>query len=219
LVDTQLRLPYTSILENGFSGFTGQLMGGMTMPKACNLKKGNIVQLDGHPYQVKKIEVQTPSARGANTLYKVRLSQIPSGQKLDKTYKGNDMLEEITMERRPVSFIFREQEMYTFMDSENYEQYTLSSGSMEDQIQWLSEGLEGIMALLIEGQIIAVELPASVQLEIIEAAPVMKGASVTNRTKPATLTNGLQVQVPEYLSPGDRIQVNTETGEFMSRVK
>ncbi|HOP47399.1 MAG TPA: elongation factor P-like protein YeiP [Desulfobacteraceae bacterium] len=189
------------------------------MPKACNLKKGNIIQINGSAYQVKKIEVQTPSARGANTLYKIRFSGIPSGQKIDQTFKGNDFLEEIEMVRRHVSYIFREQEIYTFMDLENYEQYALSSESMEGQVQWLVEGLEGITALIIDGQIMAIELPVSVELEIIETAPVVKGATVTNRNKTARLSNGHNVQVPEYLSTGDFIQINTETGEFMSRIK
>ncbi|MBN1277182.1 MAG: elongation factor P-like protein YeiP [Deltaproteobacteria bacterium] len=189
------------------------------MPKACNLQKGNIVQINGLPYQVKKIEVQTPSARGANTLYKIRFSGIPSGQRIDHTYKGNDFLEELDLERRRVSYIFKEQEIYTFMDLENYEQYSLSSESMEDQVQWLAEGLEGITALLISGQIIAVELPASVDLEIVETAPAVKGATVTSRNKTARLSNGHSLQIPEYLSTGDFIQVNTETGEYMSRVK
>ncbi len=189
------------------------------MPKACNLQKGNIIQLNGRPYQAKKIEAHTPSARGANTLYKVRFSEIPSGQKLDQTFKGNDFLEEMELERRHVSYIFKQHEMYTFMDSDNYEQYTLSTDHMEGQVQWLLEGLEGIMGLLIDGQIIGIELPSSVELEISETVPAVKGATVTNRNKTATLSNGHSVQVPDYLSTGDVIQVNTETGEFMSRVK
>ncbi len=189
------------------------------MPKACNLKKGNIVKLNDRPYQAKKIEVHSPSARGANTLYKVRFSGIPSGQKMDQTFKGNDLLEEMDLERRPVSYIFREQDMYTFMDSENYEQYTLSADNMEDQVQWLTDGLEDIKALLLEGQILCIELPSSVVLEIVDTAPAIKGATATNRNKPATLSNGCTVQVPEYISTGEVIQINTDTGEFMSRSK
>jgi elongation factor P len=187
--------------------------------KASNLKKGNIVRLNGQPYQVKQLEVQTPAARGANTLYKVRLAAIPSGQKLDQTFKGTDTLEEMELERRPVSFLFRERDLYTFMDLENYEQYTLSEGNLEDQRQWLNEGLEGLTALLLNGHIIAVELPVAVTLEIVETAPVIKGATAMNRNKPAQLSNGVTVQVPEYLSAGEMVRVNTDTGKFMSRAK
>ncbi len=189
------------------------------MPKASNLQKGTIVQINNKPYRVKKVEVHSPSARGANTLYKIRFSEIPSNQKLDQTYKGNDFLEEVEFEKRPASFIFKDQDMYTFMDSENYEQHTLSEDNLAEQIQWLEEGLEGIFVLFIDGIALSIELPSSVELEIIETVPVLKSATVTNRTKPATLANGYIVQVPEYLSSGEIIQINTITGEFMSRVK
>lgn len=189
------------------------------VPKASNLKKGTIIQINEHPYQVKNIEVQSPSARGANTFYKVRFAKIPSGQKLENTYRGNDFLEEMELERRSISFIYEQQDLYTFMDIENYEQYTLHSDSIEEQLKWLSDGLEGITALLIDGQVIAIEVPSSVVLEIAETAPTIKGATVTNRNKPATLSNGHTVQVPDYLSSGDVVQVNTQSGEYMSRVK
>jgi elongation factor P len=189
------------------------------MIKANNLKKGNIVDIGGQPHQVKDIEIQTPSARGSNTLYKVRFINVVTGQKLDQTYKGNDALEDLEMERRPVSFIYRNQDMYTFMDSENYEQYTLGEANLEGKTEWLVEGLEEITALLLNGHIMAIDLPVSIDLEVIDTAPALKGASATNRNKPATLSNGFTVLVPEYLTPGETIRVNTETGKFMSRVK
>jgi elongation factor P len=189
------------------------------VPKACNLKKGHVISINDLPYQVKQIEVHTPSARGANTLYKVRLNGVSTGQKLDQTYKGNDFLEDIDLEKRQSSFLYTDQNMYTFMDSENYEQYTLSEDHLEDQIPWLTEGLENIIVLLKNGHPLCIEIPSSMEFEIMEAAPAIKGASATNRTKPATLSNGITVQVPEYLSSGEVIQVNTETGKYMSRVK
>ncbi|WP_373499027.1 elongation factor P-like protein YeiP [Desulfococcus sp.] len=189
------------------------------MIKANSIKKGNIVDIGGQPHQVKDIDVQTPSARGSNTLYKVRFINVVTGQKLDQTYKGNDTLEELEMERRPVSFIYRNQNLFTFMDSENFEQYTLGAASLEGRMEWLVEGMEEITALLLDGRIMAIDLPAAVDLEIVETAPALKGASATNRNKPATLANGITVLVPEYLTPGETIRVNTETGKFMSRVK
>ena len=189
------------------------------MPKACNLQKGNVVSINAQPYQVKNIEVHIPSARGANTLYKVRFNNVSTGQKLDETYKGNDVLEELDLERRPSSFLYKDQSLYTFMDSENYEQYTLSKEYLGEQVQWLEDGLEGITVLLLNGNPLCIELPAAMDLEISETAPALKGASATNRTKPATLVNGVVVQVPEYLAAGEVIRVNTETGKFMSRAK
>jgi elongation factor P len=189
------------------------------MPKASNLQKGHIINIDDHPYQVKQIDVHTPSARGANTLYKVRFASLISGQKLDQNYKGNDSLEEMEVDKRKASFLYRDQNLYTFMDSENYEQYTLSEESLEDQIKWLIDGLEGISVLLREGSPLSIELPATIDLEIVETAPAIKGATATNRNKPAELSNGVSVLVPEYMTAGEIIRVNTETGQYMTRVK
>ncbi len=189
------------------------------MPKASNLQKGYIINIDNQPYQVKHIDVHTPSARGANTLYKVRYASLITGQKLDQTYKGNDLLEEMVVDKRRVSFLYRDQTMYTFMDSENYEQHTLSEESLEGQTQWLIDGLEGITALLRDGHPLCIELPLTIDLEIVDTAPEIKGATATNRNKPATLSNGISVMVPEYMAAGEIIRVNTETGQYMTRVK
>lgn len=189
------------------------------MIKASSLQRGNIVSINNQPFQVKHIDVHTPSARGANTLYKVRFVGIPDGQNLNQTFKGNDTLEEMELERRQVSFLYRDQDLFTFMDSQNYEQYTLSKETLEDQIPWLVDGMEGITARLHNGLPLCIELPATMDLEIVETAPTIKGATATNRNKPAVLSNGVTVMVPEYLSTGELVKVNTETGKFMSRAK
>jgi elongation factor P len=189
------------------------------MIKASSLQRGHIVSINDQPFQVKHIEVHSPSARGANTLYKVRFCAIPSGQNLNQTFKGNDMLEEMELEKRQVSFLYQDQDLFTFMDSENYEQYTLSKEALEDQIPWLVDGLEGITARLHDGQPLCIELPVTMDLEIAETAPAIKGATATNRNKPALLSNGVTVMVPEYLADGELVRVNTETGKFMSRAK
>jgi len=168
---------------------------------------------------VKQIDVHTPSARGANTLYKVRYASLITGQKLDQTYKGADLLEEMAVDKRQTSFLFRDQNLYTFMDSENYEQYTLSAEALKGQTQWLIDGLEGITVLLRDGHPLCIELPLTIDLEIVDTVPAIKGATATNRNKPAELSNGVSVLVPEYMTTGEVIRVNTETGQYMTRVK
>jgi elongation factor P len=187
--------------------------------KANQLKKGHVVNLNGTAYQVTQIDLSTPTARGGNTLYRVRFRGITSGQNLDQSYKGNDTLEEMTLDRRAVNFLYADQEYFHFMDAENYEQYSLHGDQLGDQQDWLNENLEGLIALMLDGVVVGIDLPANVELEIVETAPVIKGATATNRNKPATLSNGRVVQVPEYMSPGEKVRVSTETGKFMSRVK
>jgi len=187
------------------------------MLKASNLKKNNVITINQQIYMVKHIDVKTPSARGALTLYKVRLMNVQNGQKLDQSFKGNDMLEDVELSRRPVQYIFKEGNFYTFMDTEDYNQYTLGEETLEDQSVWLIDNLEGITALLSDGRIISIELPQSIQLDIADTSPAIKGATVTGRTKSAALSNGVVIQVPEYMETGERVKVNTETGKFMSR--
>jgi elongation factor P len=108
-------------------------------------------------------------------------------------------------------------ENYVFMDTEDFSQFEQSADDLEGQLGYLVEGMEGIIGLLMDGKLLAVELPQTVSLSITDTAPGIKGATATGRTKPATLSTGLEVQVPEYLEPGETIKINTQTGKFMSR--
>jgi len=187
------------------------------MPKATELKRGLIVDINGVPHAVKKVDAKSPSARGAATLYKIRFTNLKTGQKLDESYKGDDLLKEIDCTRAPVQYSYMDGESYVFMNMEDYSQYMLNPDELEGQTEYLFEGLEGITALLVDGDILGVELPQYVSLQVTETAPGIKGASASARTKPATLSTGIEVQVPEYLENGEVIKVSTETGKFMSR--
>jgi elongation factor P len=187
------------------------------MPKASELKRGAVVEINGEPYIVNQIEVKAPSSRGANTLYKVRFYNARTKQKLDETYKGEDSLGDIDLERRQLQYSYLDGEEYVFMDEEDFSQHQIRAESLGDQVHYITEGLQGIMGLLVEGSLIGIELPQSVVLEIVDTAPGIKGASASARTKPATCSTGLVVQVPEYLEAGERIKVNTQEARYMSR--
>ena len=187
------------------------------MAYARELKRGQIVQIESQYYIVRQVETKSPSARGAQTLYKFRFSSVPGGQKLEKTCTGDDLFADADIMRCSVSFLYSEGDEYTFMNSEDYSQHLVNGDTIEEQLPYITDGVEGLTALLVEGQLLAIELPASIALEIIETAPAIKGASAAARTKTARLSTGLEVQVPEYLSTGEIIKINTETGKFMSR--
>ena len=187
------------------------------MPKASELKRGGVVEINGEPYVVQQIDVKAPSSRGANTLYKVRFNNVRTKQKLDETYKGEDQLGDIDLERRRVQYSYDDGDFLVFMDEEDYSQYSLSREALGDQLLFITDGLEGIMGLLVDGDIIGVELPQSVVMEITETAPGIKGASASARTKPATFASGLVIQVPEYLEVGERVKINTQEARYMSR--
>lgn len=187
------------------------------MPKASEIKKGAIVEIDGEPHIARQVEVKSPSSRSGTTLYKIRFNNLRTQQKLDMSCKGDDSFNSIDFLRREVQYSYRDADGYTFMDNEDYSQYTLPAEQAEEHAGYLTEGLSGIMALLVEDRLVGIELPQSVNLEIVETAPGIKGASATGRTKPARLSTGLEVQVPEYLTTGEVVRINTETGKFMSR--
>jgi len=185
--------------------------------RAAELKKGHVVAIDANKYIVKDIQVKSPSSRGANTLYKVRFNNVVTKQKYDQTYKGDDSFQEVEFARRPVQMIYRETESCTFMDNEDYSQYTVDIDLLEEELPYLVDGIEGAYAMIADGQLLGIELPSSVEMEIMECSPGIKGASASARTKPATMASGLIVQVPEYLAPGEIIKINTSNAKFMSR--
>ncbi|PVZ63900.1 elongation factor P-like protein EfpL [Pelagibaculum spongiae] len=187
------------------------------MPKACDIKRGEVVDINGQPCQLKDITVHSPSARGAATLYKCRFTDLLKKQKVDQTFTGDDFLKPIDTSKKPVQFLYKEDASYVLMDLESYEQFYLDAEVLGDQAQWLSDTLEGMFGLLIEDQLVSIELPNSLVLEIVETPPAMKGSSQNKRTKPATLENGAVVQVPEYISTGEKINVNPELQTFLSR--
>ena len=187
------------------------------MPKASELKRGMVIEIDQMPFLIKQMESRSPSSRGAATLYKVRMNNLKTGQKRDETFKGDDFLQEGDCTRKVVQYSYREENRFVFMDLEDFNQYDLDERHLETQTGYLLEGLEGITAILHNDQILGIELPQSVILSIIETTPSVKGATATGRTKPAQLSTGLEVQVPEYLEAGEQIKVSTATGKFISR--
>ncbi|MDH5729210.1 MAG: elongation factor P-like protein YeiP [Gammaproteobacteria bacterium] len=187
------------------------------MPKASDLKKGEVIAIDGNRYVVKDIQVKSPSSRSGNTLYKVAFRNAVTKQKFEQTYKGDEMLEAVDFSKRPVQLLFQDADTCTFMDGETYEQFVVDKSLVADELHFIFDGMEGIYALIADEQLLGVEAPATVELDVVDTAPGIKGASASARTKPATLSTGLVVQVPEYLEPGERVKINTQTGKFVSR--
>jgi elongation factor P len=190
----------------------------LPVPKACELKKGAVIEINGVPHAVKQVEAKSPSSRGAATLYKIRYTNLKTGQKLDESYKGDDFLREADCLRAPVQYLYKDGQHYVFMNMADYTQYSLDEGELADDLPYLSDGLEGITGLIVDGTLMTIELPVTISLEIVDTAPGIKGATATGRTKPARLSTGLEVQVPEYLESGERIKINTVNGTFISRV-
>ncbi len=187
------------------------------MPRACDLKRGSFVEMNGVPHQLDSMQVTNPSARGAATLYHFRFRNMVTKQKLDQTVKGDEMYKDADFEVRATQFLYEDHGTYTFMDQETYDQFELSKGDVENLLPYLLPDMEDLKALISDGKVLAVEPPLKVTLEVTECDPVLKGASATGRGKPATCETGLTVTVPEYITIGEKIIVETATGAFVSR--
>ena len=187
------------------------------MPKASDLKKGMIIDIDGDPHIVKQIEAKSPSSRGAVTLYKVRFNNLKNQQKLDSSFKGDDHLKEADCARVSVQYSYLDGETYYFMDMADFTQYGINEDQIEGHLPYLVEQQEDIIALLMDGALLGIELPQSVNLVVVDTPPAVSGSSATNRSKTAKLSTGLEIQVPEYLELGETVKVNTVTGKFISR--
>ncbi len=184
---------------------------------AKEIKRGTIVNHGGAPCLIETVSVQSPSARGAATLYKFRARDLLSKQKVDIVLKGSDSLDEANFEKRSVKFMYADGTHLHFLDQQDFNQLSLPREDLEDEARWLTDALEGVQALVHNDQCVGVAVPATVALRIVECEPYARGNSATGRMKPGTLETGTIVQVPEYLSEGEVIKVDTRTGEFLSR--
>ncbi len=187
------------------------------MPKACDLKRGDIVAIETVPYAVEDLKISTPSARGASSLYHFRLRNLSTKTKLDKSCKGDEMFNPCNFERRPIQFSYAQGDEVTFMDLKDFNEITFRIDEIKDEMNYITEDLEGICALISDGRTLGIELPPVAVLKVVACDPSIRGASATARSKPATLSTGLQVQVPEYLSCDEVIRVDTRTGAFLGR--
>ena len=140
-----------------------------------------------------------------------------TNQKLDETFKDSDMLNLADLVRRPAMFSYADGDEYVFMDSEDFTQYMLNRSAIEEELLFITEDTQGLMVILVSETPVALDLPPTVELVVAETDPSIKGGSATARTKPARLSTGLVVQVPEHISTGDRIKVNVEERKFLSR--
>ena len=184
---------------------------------AKEIKPGCVVNHQGSPLLIQTMVVQTPSARGAATLYKFRGRNLVTRQKQDLMLRGTESIEQADFERRSVTLMYIDSADMHLMDSSDYNQYSIRLEDLEEQRPYVTEQLEGMLALIYNGECVGLQLPTTVELAITTTDPAVKGDSATKRTKPATLETGLVVQVPEYLKTDERIKVDSRTGQYISR--
>lgn len=189
------------------------------MYTVSDLKRGLVLELEGAPYLVESLQSSSPSARGGNTITKVKMRNLISKQRVDKSFRGSETFGVPDVDKRPVQFLYTDATGYHFMDNETFEQFAIAAEDLEWEAKFLIEGVEGVRAFYFNQAPVGLELPNTVNLEITETAPGVKGNSATGRTKAATLQTGHTVQIPEHIDQGVRVTVDTRTGEFVGRAK
>jgi elongation factor P len=180
-----------------------------------DLRKGMAIELDGEPHLV--VEYESRKMQQRAPVMRVRFRSIRSGRIVDRTFSGYDVkLTPAAVERRNAQYIYDEDELYYFMDQETYDQFPLAKTSMPDALPFLVEEMVVEMVFYEENPI-AIELPITVELEVTDSPPGLKGDTATGATKLATLQTGHQLQVPLFVNEGEKIKVDTRTGEYLSR--
>lgn len=185
--------------------------------KASDIKKGNVVEHDGTVYQVRDIGRSAPQGRGGNVKFRFTLYSVPGGAKYDLSLGAEDELKDVELSRRAASFSYKDGDAFVFLDDEDYTPYQLDADAVGEASGYISDGLTGCYVQVIDDQPVGLQLPASVVLEVVETPPELKGGTATKRPKPARLSTGIEVQVPEYIANGERVLVNTGSGEFAGR--
>jgi elongation factor P len=187
------------------------------MPTTSDFKRGLLIEMDGDPYAVEDYSTQTPSARGAATLVKAKLRNLRTKQLVQKTFKAGERVNEPDYEVRSAQYLYDEGgEVFYFMDDETYEQWGIPRDVIDYEIGFLRPN-DTCRVVLFEGSPIGLQLPHTVVLEVTETEPAVKGDTVTNVTKAATLETGLEVQVPLFVVTGDQLVIDTRDARYVRR--
>jgi elongation factor P len=187
------------------------------MPNASDLKRGARFLYESSPFQVTDMSTQSPSARGAATLVKIKARDLLTGQLKSYSFKASERFDDPDIELRKVQYLYQDDDCFHFMDLETYDQYRLVPDNVGGAKDYLLEELE-VRLMFFNEQPVSVELPKAMDMEIVQCDPGLKGDTVTNVSKAANLATGLVVQVPLFINQGDVIRVDTSEGRYVERV-
>jgi len=179
-----------------------------------DLKNGMALNLPEGLMTVVEFQHVKPGKGGA--FVRTKLKNYRTGAVLDRTFRGDEKLPLALIDKREMQYLYREGTDYVFMDNETYDQLQVATGDLGTAVNYIKEG-DSVSLPVYDGRVVGVELPAAVELEIAEAEPGVQGDRVSGARKPATLETGLVVQVPLFIGPGEKIKVDTRTGEYLAR--
>jgi len=186
------------------------------MYESGDLRKGLKIEIDGDPYEIVDFEFVKPGKGQA--LYKCRLKNMISGSQFDKTYRSGEKFNQADLEEQQMEYLYYDGEQYHFMNTSTYEQETITAEQIGDGVKFLKENIV-CNILLFNGRAIGVSLPNFIELRVVHSDPWVKGDTASGSSKPAELETGLVVQVPPFIEEGEKIRIDTRTGQYVERVK
>jgi elongation factor P len=188
----------------------------MASIQATALRRGRAIIYEGVPYRVLEFEHRTPGNKRA--FVQTKLRNLRDGTQREVKFSATEFLDRAIVETREMDYLYAESGGRVFMDAETYDQVTLGEDLLADAVPWLSEGMRLLVETL-DGTPIGVRLPKAVEAEVAETEPVIRGQTAARSNKPATLANGITVQVPPFIEAGNRIRVDPGEQRYIERVK
>ena len=185
--------------------------------EAIEIKRKMFFELEDTPFHCLDVEISTPTARGGQTLVRIKMRNLLTRAVFDKTFKAGDKFKEPDLTMNPASYLYSDGEGSHFMDQETYETHTLGEFLMGDALNYLTEGLI-VTIQKFNGNPIGLQMPSTVVLAVTYTEPGARGDTASgNVTKPAKLETGIEIKVPLFIKEGEKVKVSTETGEFGGR--
>ena len=185
------------------------------MISAGDFRNGITIELEGNIYQI--IEFQHVKPGKGAAFVRTKLKNIKSGGVVEKTFRPTEKCPQARIDRKDMQYLYEDGDLYYFMDTETYDQVALNAETVGDALKFVKEN-EMCKICSYNGKVFSVEPPLFVELEITDTEPGFKGDTATGATKPATLETGAQINVPLFVNQGDRVKIDTRTGEYLSRV-
>jgi elongation factor P len=174
------------------------------------------IMFEGEPCRVIEFHHHTPG--NLRAMVHAKLRKLKSGVTIEHRFRASDQMEEAAMETHTLQYLYHAGDTYHFMNTETYDQLEMDGEALGDAAQWMTDGMQ-IVAEFYNGRAVAVDMPNALTFEVVETSPVMRSATKTASTKPAKLSNGVTVNVPEFIQTGEKVRVNPTTGEYLDRAK
>ncbi|MBI5504401.1 MAG: elongation factor P [Deltaproteobacteria bacterium] len=183
---------------------------------ASDIRRGNVIMFNGAPHRVLEFQHRTPG--NLRAFVQAKLRNLKSGLATEARFSSTENIERVQLEQHMMQYLYKEGDTFHFMNTETYDQIGLDAEALGDNVYYLVDGIQIEMEMY-EGRPIGIEPPGVIELTVVETQPEMKGATASGSPKPAKLETGLMITVPAFVKEGERVRIDTSTGQYLERVR